>query len=65
MLHSRHVNNKINSIHERALRITYQDNALTFQELLNKDNAVLIHQRNLPVWERKCLKFTDVCLQKS
>ena len=32
--HSRRLNNKINSIHERALRITYQDQISTFQELL-------------------------------
>ena len=46
MFHSRRLNNKINSIHERALRITYQDNTSTFQELLNKDNSVLTHHRN-------------------
>ena len=45
MFHSRRLNNKINSIHERALRITYQDNTSTFQELLNKDNYVSIHQK--------------------
>ena len=49
MFHSRRLNNKINSIHERALRITYQDNTSTFQELLNKDNSVSIHHRNLQV----------------
>ena len=43
IFHSRHLNNKINSIHERALRITYQDNTSTFQELLNKDNSLSIH----------------------
>ena len=37
MFHSRRLNNKINSIHATALRITYQDNTSTFQELLNKD----------------------------
>ena len=49
MIHSRRLNNKINSIHERALRITYQENTSTFQELLNKDNSVSIHHRNLQV----------------
>ena len=47
MFHSRHLNNKINSIHERALRITYQDSTSTFQELLNKNNSVSIPHRNL------------------
>ena len=49
MSHSRRLNNKINSMHERALRITYQDNVSTFQELLNKGNSVSIHHRNLQV----------------
>ena len=49
MFYSRRLNNKINSIHERALRITYQDNTSTFQELLNKDNSVSIHHRNVQV----------------
>ena len=41
------MNNKINKVHERALRIVYNNNNLTFQELLDLDNAVTIHQRNL------------------
>ena len=49
MFHSRRLKNKINSIHKRALRITYQDNMSMFQELLNKDNSVLIHHRYLQV----------------
>ena len=49
MFRNRRFNNKINSIHEKALRITYQDNKSTFQELLNKDNSVQIHHRNLQV----------------
>ena len=57
MFHSRHLNNKINSIHERALRITYQDNASTFQELLNKDNSVSIHHRNLQVLVTEMFKI--------
>ena len=48
MFHSRRVNNKINSIHERAVRITYQDHMSTFQEVLNKDNSFSVHHRNLP-----------------
>ena len=37
MFHTRGLNNKINLLHERALRITYGDKDLTFQELLEKD----------------------------
>ena len=49
MFYSRRLNNEINSIHERALRITYQDNTSTCQELLDKDNSVSIHHGNLQV----------------
>ena len=49
MFHSRKLNNRINRIHEKALRIVYQDNVSLFQELLEKDKSVSIHQRNLQV----------------
>ena len=57
MFHSRRLNNKINSIHERALRITYQDHISTFQELLNKDNSVSIHHRNLQTLATEMFKI--------
>ena len=57
MFHSRHPNNKINSIHERALRITYPDHISAFQELLNKDNSVSIHHRNLQVLATEMFKI--------
>ena len=43
MFHSRTLNNKINKLHERALRIVYRNDDLTFQELLDKDGAITIH----------------------
>ena len=47
MFHSRGLNNKINRIHERALRITFDDKSSTFQELLDKDSSVTIHHINI------------------
>ena len=47
MVHSRGLNNKINRIHERALRITYNDKSSSYGELLNKDRSVTIHHRNI------------------
>ena len=55
MFYSRELNNRINRIHEPALRLVYQDNSLSFAELLKKDNSVTIHQKNLQVLERKFL----------
>ena len=47
MFHSRTSNNKINKLHERALRLVYKDYNSSFQELLNRDNSFSIHHRNL------------------
>ena len=47
MFNGRNIDKKINKIQERALRITYKDNTSQFKELLEKDNSVSIHQKNL------------------
>ena len=47
MFHSRKINNRVNSLHERAVRVVYRDYKATFSELLSKDKSVTIHQRNL------------------
>ena len=47
MFHSRIINNKINKLHERALRVVYKNTNLTFEELLILDNSVTIHHKNL------------------
>ena len=47
MFHSRTLNNRINNLHERALRIVYNDHTSTFSELLERDNSFSIHHRNL------------------
>ena len=49
MNHSRTLNNKINRIHERSLRVVYNDKAVTFKELLDKDKAVSIYTKNLQI----------------
>ena len=57
MFHSRSFNNKINRIHEKALRITYNDKSSSFQSLLEKDNAVTIHHRNIKILATETYKF--------
>ena len=47
MFHSRTLNNRINSLHEKALRLVYNDSRLSFEELLTLDNSFTIHHRNL------------------
>ena len=47
MFYSRKTNSKINTIHERSLRIVYNDNISSFEELLKKDKSFCIHDRNI------------------
>ena len=49
MFCGRTLNRRINRLHERALRIAYEDYESSFEELLIKDDSVTIHQRNLRV----------------
>ena len=41
MFHNRALNNRINKIHERALRLVYQNKNLSFSELLELDQRIL------------------------
>ena len=47
MFCSRKMNRKINFIHERALRLVYDDYNSTFAELLEKDRSLSFHNRNI------------------
>ena len=49
MCHSRKLNTRINNIHERVLRIVFQDKNTSFNELLIKAGSVKIHDRNVQV----------------
>ena len=49
MCHSRTSNNQINKLHERALRLVYNDKSSSFRELLERDHSVTIHERNIQV----------------
>ena len=47
MFHSRILNNRINKLHERTLRLVYNDQGSSFERLLQHDNSFSIHDRNL------------------
>ena len=53
MLHSRKANTKINNLHYRTLCIVYRDEISTFEQLLEKDGSLTIHQQNI-----QCLAIT-------
>ena len=63
MFHSRTINNKINRLHERALRLVYSDYNSNFDELLKKNESCSIYDRNVQTLAIKICKFFMVFLQ--
>ena len=59
MFHSRTLNNRINNIHQRALRLTYKDNQSSLKELLEKDHSVTVHHKNLQVLVTEVFKVKN------
>ena len=47
MFHGRQINDKINKLHEGALRIVYNDTVTSLENLLIKDNSFTIHHQNI------------------
>ena len=45
MFHKAQTKHKINRLHEITLRIVYNDYVASFQDLLNEDNSLTIHQQ--------------------
>ena len=65
MFYSRTMNNKINRIHERALRSIYSDNVSSFDELLKKDRSFAITTGTFKVQLLNFTHFFTVFLQVS
>ena len=59
MFHYRSLNNKINKLHERFLRIIYNDKHFNFKKLLNTDNSVSIHYNNIHVLAIELCKIAN------
>ena len=57
MFHSRTMNNKINRIHERALRLVYSNYVSSSDELLKKDRSFSIHHRIIQSLAIELYKF--------
>ena len=45
--HGRQTNNKINKVHERALKIVYDDTVTSCEDLFIKDRSFIIHHQNM------------------
>ena len=60
MFHSRKIENLINEMHKRALKMIYNDTPnLSFDVLLIKNKPVSIHQRNLQLLATKIFKIKN------
>ena len=59
MFQSRTMNNKINRLHERALRIVYSDFKSSFEGLLMKDKSFTIRERNIQSLAIEIYKFLN------
>ena len=59
MLHSQAMNNKINRLYERSLRIAYSDHSSTFEELLERDKTFSIHHKNIQSLGIEIYKFVN------
>ena len=57
MFHSRTMNNKINRIHQRVLRLVYSDHVSSFDELHKKERSFSIHHRNIQSLAIELYKF--------
>lgn len=57
MMHRQGFNNKINSLDEKALRITYEDTISSFQSLSSKDIFVSINQKTLKLLATEMLNI--------
>ena len=58
MFTSRYLNNALNSIDERALRLIYNDYEQTFDRTLEDNRQKGIHQKNIESLAIEIYKFT-------
>ena len=59
MCHSRTNKNKINRLHERCLRVVYNDKQSSFNELVEKDGSVSIHMRDIQILATEMYKLVN------
>ena len=59
MCHNHTTNRKINRLHERCLRIIYNDKETSFKMLLEKDSSVSIHDKNIQCLATEMYKVSN------
>ena len=60
MFHSRKLSNKINKLHQRALRIVYKDDYSTFNDFLSRDGSCAIQLDNLQLLAVEMYKINNL-----
>ena len=61
MFTSRYLNNALNNIHERALRLIHNDHEKSFNSILTQNNIKTIHQKNFRFLAIEIQKFQNGC----
>ena len=64
LFHSRNLKNKLNHLHERALRTVYRNYDCPYKDLLKMDQSVSIHQRSIQYSSIKLCKVKQSPLTK-
>ena len=59
MCHSRENNREINRLYEKCLRTIYNEKQSSFNEVLEKDGSISIHERNLQVLATEMYKISN------
>ena len=59
VFYTRRSNSLVNNVHERALRIVYDDHTRCYSELLITKNERTIHQQNINVFMKEIYKFEN------
>ena len=57
------LNNKINTLHERCLRVVNNDEHSNFEELLNHRNSVCIHYNDMHALAAELIKVANMFLE--
>ena len=59
MCHHRSVNNKINRLHERCIRIVYSNSVSCFEDLLDKKRSLSVHVKNIKTLAMEMFKVAN------
>ena len=59
MFYSRKLNNKVNKLYKRCLRIVYSDNTSSFEKPLGTDNSISVHHQNIQILATEFYKIVN------